>query len=156
MYASGPAGEPYPSLPMSVKLSHLYSTSTFQFSLETDEKGEVSLGLLRNITRIDVNGTVFPLHFETFNVKKNWEVAENEEVQALIPLISDDLNDYYTLVCESSEDEIECLQSCLARVDGYVLIHNLKPGKYDHMCCMLEIGMKHCTRFESAFIMLPR
>ena len=56
-----------------------------------------------------MNGTVFPLHFETFNVKKNWEVAENEEVQALIPLISDDLNDYYTLVCESSEDEIESL-----------------------------------------------
>ena len=103
-----------------------------------------------------MNGTVFPLHFETFNVKKNWEVAENEEIQALIPLISDDLNDYYTLVCESSEDEIECLQSCLARVDGYVLIHNLKPGKYDHMCCMFEIGMEHCTRFESAFIMLPR
>ena len=94
VYASGPAGEPYPSLPVSVKLNHLYSTSTFRFSLETDEKGEVSLGLLRNITRIDVNGTVFPLHFETFNVKKNWEVAENEEVQALIPLISDDLNDY--------------------------------------------------------------
>ena len=43
MYASGPAGEPYPSLPVSVKLNHLYSTSTFQFSLETDEKGEVSL-----------------------------------------------------------------------------------------------------------------
>ena len=59
-----------------------------------------------------MNGTVLPLHFETFNVKTNWEVAENEEIQALIPLISDDLNDYYTLVCESSEDEIECLQSC--------------------------------------------
>ena len=43
VYASGPAGEPYPSLPVSVKLNHLYSTSTFQFSLETDEKGEVSL-----------------------------------------------------------------------------------------------------------------
>ena len=108
MYASGPAGEPYPSLPVSVKLNHLYSTSTFQFSLETDEKGEVSLGLLRNITRIGVNGTVFPLHFETFNVKKNWEVTENEEVQALIPLISDDLYDYM-FVCESSEDEIESI-----------------------------------------------
>ena len=94
VYASGPAGKPYPILPMSVKLNHLYSTSIFQFSLETDEKGEVSLGLLRNITRIDVNGTVFPLRFESFKVKKNWEVAENEKIQALIPLISDNLNGY--------------------------------------------------------------
>ncbi|CBK22857.2 uncharacterized protein [Blastocystis hominis] len=94
VYASGPAGEPYPSLPMSVKLDHLYSTSTFQFSLETDEKEEVSLGLLHNITRIDVNGTVFLLYFDIFNVKKNWKVAENEEIQAMIPLISDDLNHY--------------------------------------------------------------
>ena len=92
-----------------------------------------------------MNGTVFPLHFETFNVKKNWEVAANEEVQALIPLISDDLNDYYTLVCESSEDEIECLQSCLARVDGYVLIHNLKPGKY--VLYVLYVGDRNGTLY---------
>ena len=129
VYASGPAGEPYPSLPVSVRLNHLYSTSTFQFSLETDEKGEISLGLLRNVTKVDVNGTVFPLHFETFNVKKSWEVAENEEVQALLPLINDDLANY-TLICESSEDEVGSLQSCLKMIDGYVMVSNLKPGRY--------------------------
>ena len=52
--------------------------------------------------------------------------------------------------CESSENEIESLQSCLARVDSFVLIYNLKPGKHN-MCCMFEIGMEFCTRFESAF-----
>ena len=52
--------------------------------------------------------------------------------------------------CESSEDEIESLQFCLARVDGYVLIHNLKPGKHN-MCCMFEIEMEPCTQFELAF-----
>ena len=67
-----------------------------------------------------MNGTVFPLHSETFNVKTNWEVAENEEVQALTPLISDDLNDYSTLVCESSEDEIECLQAILFGKGGWL------------------------------------
>ena len=51
--------------------------------------------------------------------------------------------------CESSENEIESLQSYLARVDSFVLIYNLKPGKHN-MCCMFEIGMEFCTRFESA------
>ena len=33
---------------VNVKLNHLYSTSTFHFSLEIDEKGEVSLQYHQN------------------------------------------------------------------------------------------------------------
>lgn len=129
VYASGPAGEPCPNLFVNVQLTHLYSTSAFKFMLETDEKGEICLGLLPKITKVVVNDTVFPLHFETFNVKRNWEVAENEEVQVVLPRVNDHLENY-SLICLQSEDEVGSLQSCLEMTEGYVLVCNLKPGKY--------------------------
>ena len=127
----GISGEPIPHKACEVTIQSALVQRSHSQSLITDANGQVNLGELKDIVAVKVNGKEFCLYPDTFDVRLQWECSEEEDVQAVLPLVHPNLQTYH-LHCTKSVDTytFQALSSHLVENDGYVLVKGLPAGSY--------------------------
>lgn len=126
---SGRAGEALSGVCVDVEVRHRYTTPSYKTTLQSDAKGLVVLGSLENIASVIVDGTMFQPYRNRYDLRTVWQVADTEEVQALIPLVSRDPRDY-RLVCTGTQYEYSTLHDNLAFDGAYCVVSGLPAGAY--------------------------
>ena len=126
---SGSAGEALSGVCVDVRVHHNFARDVYKTTLQSDAKGRVTLGSLENIAYVTVDGVDFQPYRNSYDLRTLWRVADTEEVQALIPLVSKDPKDY-RLVCTETEYEYQTLRDNLSFDGAYCVVSGLPAGAY--------------------------
>jgi hypothetical protein len=120
----GKNGEPYANQKVDITFSPLYLTCNKTVTYETDEKGEIQLGNLKDVSTISVNMQDSPCTEKvnnSFNLQqmdkistlpRNFDIAEGEDI--CLPPLCDTFN----------EKDYELIKMCKANAASIISYHN--------------------------------
>ena len=132
----GLSGEPIPDHSCEVIVQSLLTNEMHVQALVTDARGQIHLGSLQDIVSLKVNGKQFCMYPDTFDIRETWECSEEEEIQAVFPLLSHSRWNIH-LYCMSTVDAypFRPLTNHLHREDGYLFVKGLPAGSYALRMC---------------------
>lgn len=130
----GKTGESLRAQAVHVKLKHRLFTDTVTANLQSDDKGQVVLGELTDITRIDValgGQNTRTWHLETSDQTTNASIHASVEQTIEIPCDTDQFGTSFALTEIRGNRYYQDHSGKISMVDGLVSISPLAPGDYE-------------------------
>ena len=163
----GKNGEPYPQQKVSVSLTPKYLHKTEIVEFETDSKGQIHLGELKNITNIHIQMIDSPCtekYSSSYTIQHNdkidtlprlFDIVEGEDI--CFPLAADtyDAKDYELIRVMLKNSQVCAISNNVANIsheDGMLYLTKLTEGrfefKYRSLCVAITVKVHKGKRWD--------
>ncbi|KRW99096.1 hypothetical protein PPERSA_07349 [Pseudocohnilembus persalinus] len=141
LYILGKNGEPRPNMTVNIQLTHELLNKTFSETLQTNEQGQILLGKLKDIEKIEV--TLYQT-YEIQQIKKVWNIKNLNQVQyptdvnlteediLTLPALQTEVNsvNYELFEILSNGNVLADCISNLSQKNNRLIVKGLKQGQY--------------------------